>query len=327
MTSQVCPICEIRNLEYARSDDPGTHYRCPFCGEYLLTREVDSRMHRSGDQLDLNSVQRAALSCRIRRNITPNQMLRITMELIDEVRSEHTAYNPIMYVNDLVRHVGDHVSTNGTPITSLSGEDVQRVVCAPSEEIIIQMMKELFDDGLMNYSEVSSFNSPSYRDVTLTFRGWERYTAEKRGQIHSSYGFIAMRFFDNPKDDSFGLPAFVEQVVKPDAKDATGYDLYDIRHFQQSGIIDNYLRATIRDAAFVICDLTHDNHGAYWESGYADALDKPVIYICEKGKFDADKSHFDTNHCTTIIWEKDNNHNQFRQNLIATIRRSLDLFD
>ena len=252
MTNQECPICEIRNVDYAKSGDSGTHYRCPFCGEYLLTREVDFRMHRNGDQLDFNSVQRAALSCRIRRNSSPNP-LRITMELIDKVRSEHTAYNPMMFVNDLVRHIGDHVSTNGTPISSLSGEDVQCVVCAPSEEIIIQMMKELFDDGLINYSDVSSSNSPSYRDVTLTFRGGSDIPPKSAVKYIAGYGFIAMKFFDNPKDDSFGLPAFVEQVVKPASKDATGYDLYDIRHFQQSGIIDNYLSS--HDKRSGVCHL------------------------------------------------------------------------
>ena len=138
-----------------------------------------------------------------------------------------------------------------------------------------------------------------------------------------------MKFFKDPNDDCFGLPAFVDQIVKPAAKEATGYDLYDIRHFQQSGVIDNYLRATIKDAAFVICDLTHDNHGAYWEAGYADALDKPVIYICEKSKFKTKPSHFDTNHSTTIFWEKgkDSDNMDFRRQLIATLRRSLDLFD
>ena len=38
----------------------------------------------------------------------------------------------------------------------------------------------------------------------------------------------------------------------------------------------------VRDAAFVISDLTHDNSGAYWEAGYAEGLGKPVIYICEE---------------------------------------------
>ena len=70
-------------------------------------------------------------------------------------------------------------------------------------------------------------------------------------------------------------------------------------------------------------------HGAYWEAGYADALDKPVIYICEKSKFKTKPSHFDTNHSTTIFWEKgkDSDNMDFRRQLIATLRRSLDLFD
>ncbi len=41
----------------------------------------------------------------------------------------------------------------------------------------------------------------------------------------------------------------------------------------------------IRDAKFVIADLTHGNDGAYWEAGYAEGLGKPVAYICEKEEF------------------------------------------
>ena len=52
----------------------------------------------------------------------------------------------------------------------------------------------------------------------------------------------------------------------------------------------------------MLVDLTHDNSGAYWEAGYAEGLGKPVIYICEQTKFDSAKTHFDTNHSTTIMW-------------------------
>ncbi len=85
------------------------------------------------------------------------------------------------------------------------------------------------------------------------------------------------------------------------------------------------MREQIRDAAFVIVDLTHDNSGAYWEAGYAEGLGKPVIYICEMAKFEAAQTHFDTNHCTTVIWSNDDRQ-KFELELIATLRRSLDLF-
>ena len=130
-------------------------------------------------------------------------------------------------------------------------------------------------------------------------------------------GFIAMQFGDTDLD------AFVQEVVKPAVKDEIGYDLVDMRDVGRAGIIDNIMRVQIRDAKFVIADLTHDNNGAYWEAGYAEGLGKPVIYICEKTKFDNEKSHFDTNHCTTIPWSK-NDAKDFKKELIATIRRSLN---
>ena len=125
------------------------------------------------------------------------------------------------------------------------------------------------------------------------------------------------------------LDPFVRDVVKPVVKDGIGYDLVDMRDVSRAGVIDNIMRVQIRDSAFVIADLTHDNHGAYWEAGYAEGLGKPVVYICEKTKFEGseeDKPHFDTNHCTTVLWSKDDPEGKgFGKELVATLRRSLNL--
>ena len=122
--------------------------------------------------------------------------------------------------------------------------------------------------------------------------------------------------------DDVELDAFVREVLKPAVKEGTGYELLHMRDFGRAGIIDNIMRVQIRDAKFVIADLTHDNNGAYWEAGYAEGLGKPVIYTCKKKKFDEKKTHFDTNHCTTVPWSRDDDEN-FRQELTATLRRSI----
>ena len=140
--------------------------------------------------------------------------------------------------------------------------------------------------------------------------------AEKRGGFDGNYGFLAMQF------DDVELDAFVREVLKPAVKEGTGYELLHMRDFGRAGIIDNIMRVQIRDAKFVIADLTHDNNGAYWEAGYAEGLGKPVIYTCKKKKFDEKKTHFDTNHCTTVPWSRDDDEN-FRQELTATLRRSI----
>ena len=153
----------------------------------------------------------------------------------------------------------------------------------------------------------------------LTLDGWERYEAERKGLVAGKYGFIAMKFGDPD------LEAFVQDTVKPTIKKKIDYSLIDVREVSRVGIIDNIMRAHIRDASFVLVDLTHDNSGAYWEAGYAEGLDKPVIYLCERSKFENAKTHFDTNHCTTVLWSVDEP-DEFAAELVATLRRSLNLF-
>jgi hypothetical protein len=105
-----------------------------------------------------------------------------------------------------------------------------------------------------------------FRHVSLTLDGWEKYEAEKRGRFSGQYGFIALKFGDPILDP------LVNDVIKPAVKNGIGYDLVDMRNVARAGIIDNIMRAQIRDSAFIIIDLTHDNPGAYWEAGYAEGL-------------------------------------------------------
>lgn len=224
--------------------------------------------------------------------------------------------NPKILAMNIIRYIGDHVSETGKPIPKLFG--VPKQVGAPSEQIASEVIEELYERGLIRGKSAGTMAGKFYMNLNLSLEGWEQYEAEKRGEFKGNYGFIAMQFNDPTLDP------FVKNIVKPVVKEDLGYDLVDMRDITRAGVIDNIMRAQIRDAAFVIVDLTHDNPGAYWEAGYAEGLGKPVIYLCEKEKFEAQKTHFDTNHCTTIPWCKVD-HEEFRQKLIATIRRSLSL--
>ena len=227
--------------------------------------------------------------------------------------------SPARQVMNLIRYIGDEVSKSGEPIREFSGASITSTIGAPSEKFATSLIEELCQLGTIKiaHTRATRGNPKSFLDVNLTFDGWERYETEKRGGFDGNYGFLAMQFGDAPLD------AFVESVLKPAVKEGTGFDLFDMRDVPRAGIIDNIMRVQIRDAKFVVADLTHDNHGAYWEAGYAEGLGKPVIYICEKKKFEREGSHFDTNHCTTVLWSRDDEE-AFRRELIATLRRSLD---
>ena len=113
-----------------------------------------------------------------------------------------------------------------------------------------------------------------------------------------------------------------QDAFKPAAQRA-GFLLKSMLETQAAGLIDDRMRVLLRRARFVVADLTHDeNYGAYWESGFAEGLGKPVIYTCEANHWEARKSHFDTNHLTTVIWET-SSPSAAEQKLLDTIRATL----
>ena len=228
-------------------------------------------------------------------------------------------FSPAVLAMNIIRFIGDSVKRSGEPIRQLSA--IAPSIGAPSEVLASELVNELENRGLVRLGNVLTTldGRSTFLNVNLTLEGWERYESEKRGQFSGNCGFLAMKFGEAD------LEALVKEVVKP-AIQKMGYDLVDLRDVARAGVIDNIMRAQIRDAAFVIVDLTHDNSGAYWEAGYAEGLGKPVIYMCEKTKFKNASTHFDTNHSTTVPWSRDNDEG-FRKELIATLRRSLETED
>ena len=226
--------------------------------------------------------------------------------------------SPATQAMNLIRYIGDQVSKSGAPIRSFNCRTSYTLIDAPSPLFAEQLIQELREQGIIKTFPPSpdTRREIGFRFLNLTLEGWERYVAEKHGRFAGNYGFLAMQFGDPYLD------TFVHEVLKPVVKNKTGYELVNLDDRSRAGVIDDIMRIQIRDSKFVIVDLSHDNNGAYWEAGYAEGLGKPVIYICEKKKFDKQKTHFDTNHCTTVPWSRDDDEG-FCQKLVATLRRSL----
>ena len=126
---------------------------------------------------------------------------------------------------------------------------------------------------------------------------------------------MAMQY-DDPILDVVFLACFKPAVA------ATGFRLERLDVRPRAGLIDDRLRVEIRTSRFLVADLTHGNQGAYWEAGFAEGLGKPVIYTCEKDRFDKMKPHFDTNHHLTVLW-RPGSLDQAAERLKATIRWTL----
>lgn len=321
-----CPVCNgaFGRCRTSHTSDDTCLFDCDGCGHFKICGTALAVWFNC-DLPRLTEIQRVALSHALRTaSRVGDTPLVLTTDWMEVFVKDARLPTPSTQAANLIALIGDYISENGkgyfiddVPDTPLVG--------AFNRAMFNALLQELIEGNLIKRLEPAQIKNP--RDAgllsghlyDLTLDGWDRYHAEKSGRFAGRYGFIAMKFGDQTLD------RLVNEVVKPAVRNQVGYDLIDMRDISQAGVIDNIMRTQIRDAAFVLVDLTHDNYGAYWEAGYAEGLGKPVIYLCEQSKFDAAKTHFDVNHCTTLTWTTSDTE-RFTDLLIATLRRSLNIF-
>jgi len=322
MNACECRICLSHDgfsCEFEHGSGANVKFNCDVCGEYLVSSTLAATKFAEGREDEIPPLKRALLSHIVRqKNDNDDEPVSLNTHFIDGLLSgNRTSPSPAQQATNIIRYVGDFYQKTGKMVDSLPAE-FPAVIGSPNRDMAFGLLLELKNKGLVDYFEVSDMNAPAMaQDVELKLEGWEIFEKEKAGLSAGNYGFIAMKFGDQVLDP------LIKDHVKP-AVQKLGYQLVDLRDVAEAGVIDNLLRIQIRDAAFVLVDLTHENAGAYWEAGFAEGLSKPVLYLCEKKKFDEEKTHFDTNHCTTVPWSSDDVEG-FVKELVATLRRSMNI--
>jgi nucleoside 2-deoxyribosyltransferase len=116
---------------------------------------------------------------------------------------------------------------------------------------------------------------------------------QKNQNENSKTVFVAMSFDPVMKEVRDAICSAIEALkLSPVIMD-------EIQHNHQ--IVPEMLYQ-IRQAKFIIAELTNHNNGAYFEAGYALGCGKEVIQICNKNSFKED-GHFDVKQVNTIMWE------------------------
>lgn len=105
--------------------------------------------------------------------------------------------------------------------------------------------------------------------------------------------FIVSQFGDN-------YDVLYNQVIKP-VCDKLKYNPIRGDEVASCTLILNDIITSIRDSAVIIADITPDNPNVFYELGYAHALGKPTILLCEKKI--REKLPFDVSGFRTIFYD------------------------
>ncbi|WP_419939307.1 hypothetical protein [Candidatus Palauibacter sp.] len=327
MSEIQCPWCSTT----CNAGGSGPHHflvRCDVCGQFELEgffEPADASQH-------LTPMQRVSLSHyartkwdvyaswleRVPYEDTPQpQAAKITPDVVTRARNGEFLASRAQQADNAIRHIGDRVLQDGSPATiPYDAKPFAAAIGAPNKASVLQLMGELEEHKIVSWDAPTGAYPPSaippyYADLRLA--GWERYEAMTHGSHDGGYGFFAWQFSSEHTKRVF------QEVLRPKFNDL-GCPLKDLSDLSQPGVIDNIMRDRIRNASYVIVDLTDHNRGAYWEGGFAEALGKPVVYIMEQAAFDEKKPHFDTNHCTIVFWGSDTDE-EFVEKLVATLRQ------
>lgn len=306
--NNLCPVCNtfLKNFQENPQGRDGVFYSCPLCGDFLLSgtlvASLPTYLHNSKDAS-------FKISYAIRSMADNNQVVELNTHTIAEIMKQSLP-SPKEQADLLIRWLATKSEEPGQEFL-LEPNTHRSIIGAKSDTGFKLILNHLLDSGMVSGKFVASGGAI----LSLSFEGWDYFENLRKGKAIYKKAFMAMKFGDPI------LENVLESVFKPYVEQA-GFQLFKFDDNPRAGLIDDRMRVEIQSSDFVIADLSHDNLGAYWEAGYAEGLGKPVIFTCEKEKFNTTNTHFDTNHHLTIVWDKESP-NEAGEKLKATIRATL----
>lgn len=151
-------------------------------------------------------------------------------------------------------------------------------------------------------------------NYSITAKGWQKIDELRKEEQIVRQGFIAMSFRDETRP--------IREAFRKAMKES-GYSVAIIDEKEHNNQIVPEIFFEIERSKFVVVDVTYPNYGAYYEAGYAQALDKQVIICCRETEFH-DKStrpHFDISQKSMVVWKDEADLVQrLKRRIEATVR-------
>jgi nucleoside 2-deoxyribosyltransferase len=129
-----------------------------------------------------------------------------------------------------------------------------------------------------------------HAQFALTGKGIEEFSTKDKIE-ETKDAFLALKFGGNEVRIQM-----IEKIVG-----SCGYHIRPMSEYETNNWIMPELFHAIKTARFVIVDFTLPCDGAYYEAGYAEALGKNVIHLCQEDAFK--QLHFDIAQKSTIVYK------------------------
>lgn len=165
------------------------------------------------------------------------------------------------------------------------------------EEEKLSLARSLVESGLLARDIDTPLSLELGYRVKLTLQAWVNLDQLKKESLNN--GFIAMSF----QDKNLALKVSIKKAIE-----SSGYLAIILSDHHHNNYIMPEVFYQIEKCRFMIVDISDSNLGAYYEAGYAQALGKEIIVICDECIFNGkdNKPHFDIAQKNMIIFDRNN---------------------
>lgn len=337
-----CPFCNVKAFCQTSFHDESSFYACPVCGRYEIVCDKgifpleynktatylfyhcfphnkigEYRYHtnKSKEWCDKYSEKfqegdnEYGHPVHMDQNIVDSWYPKNFTERINNI---------LLYISSHTQHIGEELILDNNQMYSLLFIDRYEIDTQPLSKTygkpILREKRPCYNEALymlesLEQAELLRFNFGTEKEqkifLRLTPKGYSRVDELQKNTAYGRNALVAMKFGDDTKA--------LREAIRKGVSDA-GYIAIFIDEVQHNDFITPELLKHIRDSKFVVCDLTHQNNGAYFEEGYAMGLGKPVIQLCKKDT----KLHFDIAQKNTIIWSGEEEISEMLKNRIKS---------
>jgi hypothetical protein len=262
---------------------------CKVCGKYTSDDFNDMEFGR------MNEAERAMISAYTRElyeDGSPVPALHIldNGEQIPRIIERYAKKTIQEKLNNLLLYVERNSDYFGEPFEVIKERDYP-VTYSPNKDEFINIKRQAILAGFLERSSTEN-------KVRMSWKGMEKNDENKRTVGPSTKCFVAMS-------------------CEP-AIETTKYQPVLIERSEHNEKICDLILAEIRACKFAIVDVTLQKQNVYYEAGFAQGLNKDVIWSCRSNE--KDNVHFDTRQYNHIFWD---NSEDLHKKLIDRIRATI----
>ncbi|HEY8418919.1 MAG TPA: hypothetical protein VIL03_00555 [Clostridia bacterium] len=296
-----CPLCysdaSIENASYAGHKK----VKCPICGEFYFAKNLFDDPKLAVCAYIYNALKNNNIISFFTNSSELSKPLNSNMDLVKvEQLLDLYPKNLSELIDQSVMNIAFYIKKIGVKINNIYLTNVMDRQYA-RKSALLKTLFCVYDNNveqvsvLLKHLEKLGYIEPLSVGVftlTLSFKGWMRVEKLQNKTSTINQALIIA----SPREEMLSCRNVLKQVASnlnlvPKFSDESKY----------SKPVTTETFYEIRRSKLIIADLTYYKPHVYYETGYAEALKKPVIYTCKQGY--SVKRQLDIIHNNLIKWD------------------------